>query len=87
MEAFDIKACNRFVSQYDKPITIISSIDYDGYEIKEILNNLSVLITSRYHARVLSLELEMFLQLQFQWMKDLKIFSRTSVILKSIILM
>jgi polysaccharide pyruvyl transferase WcaK-like protein len=56
MEAIDAKVCLKFREILDTPIHIFSSTDHDGYEMKEILNKLSILITSRYHARVLSLD-------------------------------
>lgn len=56
MEALDIKACKTLLMKLKMPAALFSSVDYDGYQLKEVLGRLSVLITSRYHARVLSLD-------------------------------
>jgi len=54
MEALDLDACERFTSQIDGPTGIFSSKFYDGFQMTSVLHKLSMLVTSRYHARVLS---------------------------------
>ena len=56
MEMLDIDACNKLQTQILSKPAIFSSKNYDGYELTEILRNLTLLVTSRYHARVLSME-------------------------------
>jgi polysaccharide pyruvyl transferase WcaK-like protein len=54
MEALDLDACEKFTSMIDGPTGIFSSRFYDGYQMTAVLHSLSLLVTSRYHARVLS---------------------------------
>jgi polysaccharide pyruvyl transferase WcaK-like protein len=55
MEALDLKACRDLRDRLDAPVRYFSSRDYDGYQMTGILHELSMLVTSRYHARVLSM--------------------------------
>lgn len=55
MEAIDLNACKKLQILLKRPAAIFSAQDYDGYQLASILRNLSLLITSRYHARVLSM--------------------------------
>ncbi len=55
MEALDLGPCNDLRQALDKPAEIFSSRYYDGYQMTGILHALSGLVTSRYHARVLSM--------------------------------
>jgi polysaccharide pyruvyl transferase WcaK-like protein len=54
MEALDLDACEKFCSQIDGPTGYFSSKFYDGFQMGSVLHKLSLLVTSRYHARVLS---------------------------------
>jgi hypothetical protein len=54
MEALDLKPCEEFTSRIKTPTGIFSSVYYDGYQMTSVLHKLSLLVTSRYHARVLS---------------------------------
>ena len=56
MENLDVRACNRLNEMFRTKAAIITAGEYNGFHIKEILNKLSILITSRYHARVLSFD-------------------------------
>ncbi|MCI5223383.1 MAG: hypothetical protein D3924_12090 [Candidatus Electrothrix sp. AR4] len=55
MEALDFEACQRLQKKLSADVPIFSSEKYNAFELTAILEILSVLITSRYHARVLSL--------------------------------
>jgi polysaccharide pyruvyl transferase WcaK-like protein len=55
MEALDQDACVRLQKQLRTPAPIFSAVYYDGYQLTALLRALSLLITSRYHARVLSM--------------------------------
>jgi polysaccharide pyruvyl transferase WcaK-like protein len=54
MEALDLDACEKFTSMIKGPTGIFSSKFYDGFQMTSVLHKLSLLVTSRYHARVLS---------------------------------
>ncbi len=54
MEALDLNACEDLTSKLDGPTGIFSSRFYDGFQMAAVLHSLSLLVTSRYHARVLS---------------------------------
>ena len=55
MEALDWDAINRLQGMLKTPAAIFSSKFYDGYQMLALLRTLSMLVTSRYHARVCSL--------------------------------
>ena len=55
MEALDYDSCQAISDALDSPAYIFSSRFYDGYQMTAILRSLSMLVTSRYHARVLSM--------------------------------
>lgn len=55
MERLDADACNKLNAKLTKPASVYLSADHDGYEMAAILRQLSILITSRYHAQVLSM--------------------------------
>lgn len=55
MEALDLEACKKLQNYMRVPAEIFSSRFYDGYQLSSLLRVLSVLVTSRYHARVLSM--------------------------------
>ncbi len=55
MEALDLHPCQRLQQLMRTPAHIFSSCDYNGYEMTSLLRQLSLLVTSRYHARVLSM--------------------------------
>ena len=55
MEALDYDACQDLSAALDSPAGIFSSRFYDGHQMTAILHTLSMLVTSRYHARVLSM--------------------------------
>ncbi|MBU4173727.1 MAG: polysaccharide pyruvyl transferase family protein [Actinobacteria bacterium] len=55
MEALDYDACQDLSDALDSPAGIFSSRFYDGHQMTAILHSLSMLVTSRYHARVLSM--------------------------------
>ena len=54
MEALDLDACEKFCAQIKTPTGYFSSKFYDGFQMGSVLHKLSMLVTSRYHARVLS---------------------------------
>jgi polysaccharide pyruvyl transferase WcaK-like protein len=54
MEALDAEPCRIVRKLMNTPCAVFSSLDYDGYRMNSILRSLSLLVTSRYHARVLS---------------------------------
>ncbi len=56
MERLDADACNKLNARLTKPASVYLSSDHDGYEIAAVLRQLSLLITSRYHAQVLSMD-------------------------------
>lgn len=55
MEALDWDAINRLEELLKTPAQIFSSKFYDGYQMIALLRTLSMLVTSRYHARVCSM--------------------------------
>lgn len=55
MEKLDTDAIKILQKQFGKQVPMFLSKDYDGYELAQILRSLSMLITSRYHAQVLSM--------------------------------
>ncbi len=52
---YSANACLSLQKALKTPAQIFDSMTYDGYQITAILRSLSMLITSRYHARVLSM--------------------------------
>ncbi len=55
MEALDQDACVRLQKRLNTPAPVFGASHYDGYQLTALLRELSLLITSRYHARVLSM--------------------------------
>lgn len=55
MDSTDFDACNDLNALLDPRVEIFSSRFYDGYQMTGVLHSLSMLVTSRYHARVLSM--------------------------------
>ncbi|MBU4193550.1 MAG: polysaccharide pyruvyl transferase family protein [Actinobacteria bacterium] len=55
MEALDYDSCQDLSAALDSPAGVFSSRFYDGHQMTAILHTLSMLVTSRYHARVLSM--------------------------------
>ncbi len=55
MEALDEKACRTAIDRMKHDAILISCNEYDGLQIGAILRQLSLLITTRYHAMVLSM--------------------------------
>ena len=55
MDWTDLDACKDLQSRIDGKPYIFSSRFYDGYQMTGVLHSLSMLITTRYHARVLSM--------------------------------
>ncbi len=55
MERLDADACRQLGARLDKPSFTILSANHDGHRMAAILRQLSLLITSRYHAQVLSM--------------------------------
>jgi polysaccharide pyruvyl transferase WcaK-like protein len=55
MEALDLGPCQDLQKALDGPSGIFSSRFYDGYQMTAVLHSLSMLVTSRYHAKVLSM--------------------------------
>ena len=56
MEALDRRACEQLKERLSFSVPVYLSVDYNTYELTAILNSLSLLITSRYHARGLSMQ-------------------------------
>ncbi len=56
MERLDADACSRLKSKLRLPVSTFLSSEHDGYEMAAALRQLSWLITSRYHAELLSME-------------------------------
>ncbi len=56
MERLDADACSKLNARLTKPASVFLSADHDGYEMAAILRQLSFLVTSRYHAQVLSMD-------------------------------
>ena len=55
MDSMDFDACQDISAELDQPAVVMSSRSYDGHQMTAILHALSMLVTSRYHARVLSM--------------------------------
>lgn len=55
MEKMDIDACEKLKQKLDMPAAVFASGEYTADVMTGILLNLSALITSRYHAAVLSM--------------------------------
>ncbi len=56
MEKLDGEAVNRLKEKLRQPAAVILSSNHNGCEMAAVLRQLSLLITSRYHAEVLSME-------------------------------
>ncbi len=56
MEQLDTDACIRMRDRLTSPASVILAKNHDGYRIAAVLRTLSLLITSRYHAQVLSMQ-------------------------------
>ncbi len=56
MEQLDKDACDKLKAKLEMPVSVFLSSDHNGYEMASVLRQLSFLITSRYHAEVLSME-------------------------------
>jgi len=56
MEALDRRACEQLKESLSFRVPMYLSVDFNTYELTAILNSLSLLITSRYHARGLSMQ-------------------------------
>ncbi len=56
MEQLDTDACHRLKAKLNVPASTFLSADHNGYEMAAVLRQLSLLVTSRYHAEVLSME-------------------------------
>ncbi|MCD8300109.1 MAG: polysaccharide pyruvyl transferase family protein [Clostridiales bacterium] len=56
MERLDRDACSRLEAKLNRPAAVFLSSEHDGYEMAALLRQLSLLVTSRYHAAVLSAE-------------------------------
>jgi polysaccharide pyruvyl transferase WcaK-like protein len=54
MEALDRRACEYLASKLSRKPPVFLSSDYSAYELTALLQELQLLVTSRYHARVLS---------------------------------
>lgn len=54
MEALDFDPCTDFTDLLEGPTGLFSSKFYDGFQMASVLHKLSMLVTSRYHARVIS---------------------------------
>jgi polysaccharide pyruvyl transferase WcaK-like protein len=55
LDARDLDACRRLQLRVSSPSEIFSAHQYDGYELCAVLRRLSVLLTSDYHGRILSM--------------------------------
>ncbi len=58
MEELDTDACQRLRAKLREPASVFLSADHNGYEMTALLRQLSLLVTSRYHAEVLSMDAE-----------------------------
>ena len=56
MEQLDDKACRQFDQFIDGPHAVFTSRNYDVFQMTGLVRQLSILVTSRYHAAVLSME-------------------------------
>lgn len=55
MEKLDAEACRQFAEQVAVPYAMYDSARYDVFQMTALLRQVSVLVTSRYHAAVLSM--------------------------------
>lgn len=55
METVDHQACHKLQSMLKDPAPVFGASDYDAYQLTTLLRSLTMLITSRYHAKVLSM--------------------------------
>lgn len=55
MEQLDAEACRQFAERLAVPHAVYDSSRYDVFQMTALLRQLSVLVTSRYHAAVLSM--------------------------------
>lgn len=55
MEKLDAQACRNLRALLDKPCASLTSLDHDVFAMTSVLHQLDALITSRYHAAVLSM--------------------------------
>jgi polysaccharide pyruvyl transferase WcaK-like protein len=55
MEAVDLDACLGLQRLLRTPSHVFCSTEYDGHQLASLLQSLTLLVTSRYHARVLSM--------------------------------
>ncbi len=56
MEQLDTDACHRLKAKLKVPASTFLSADHNGYEMAAVLRQLTLLVTSRYHAEVLSMQ-------------------------------
>lgn len=56
MEALDLDACESFRCMLHVPCALFCASDHDAFEMTALIRSLSALVTSRYHAAVLSME-------------------------------
>ncbi len=56
MEHLDADACRKLQEKLSMPVSTFLSSDHDCREITAVLRQLSMLVTSRYHAEVLSMD-------------------------------
>ncbi len=56
MERLDKDACGRLKARLSMPASVFLSSDHNGFQMAAVLRQLSLLITSRYHAEVLSMD-------------------------------
>lgn len=56
MEQLDDQACKKLQSLLDVQAPLFVSHSYDGKQLSSLLRRLSLLVTSRYHAHVISME-------------------------------
>ena len=56
MEKLDTEACRAFERKVEGPHALYTSLNHDVFQMTGLLRQLSVLVTSRYHAAVLSME-------------------------------
>lgn len=56
MEKLDTVACREFQKKIEGPHALYTSLNCDVFQMTGLLRQLSVLVTSRYHAAVLSME-------------------------------
>ncbi len=56
MERLDRDACRKLKAKLEIPASIFLSSDHDGYRMTSALRQMSLMITSRYHAEILSMD-------------------------------